>query len=795
MSAGNEFRLARLLVLIVVLSVCIDCRTAGAGNTHITRIVVPAHASPAETHAAGELVKYINRMTGQTLPLLFEGDARDNGRAIILGRTRDNLTTHNPDSWPLDTIYIGYGTGDIAIMGQGAQGTLFAAYEFLRDQGCRWYMPTEIGEHIPQRQYLDLPDKPKTHTPSFWDRGWYIVPTNDRIIFNGWAVRNGVNCLSGNYSTVEYSPELGYGRQKCMGHNLTTFVPSGNHPYARVEKVREMFAAHPQWYPVVNGKRTWMYKDGRYVQACLSNPEVVQETARHVIEYFRQNPRSVSYSIGHNDEPTYWCECEACLAMDGTGSTWKANDLYDAYPRNPQCKNGPGSMSSRYVKFANQVARIVAKECPGKYISFFAYGSTHTPPRDPNWTLESNVIVEYADSGTCYRHAVDDPACQINAELAEWLGGWTSRAKVTCYHYPPMGSNFDLPTIFTHSFKRYLGYLKKTGVIGLAGENQGTWGGSALFHYLEARLLWDIDTDVDKLVQEFCRDMYGPAAPAMESFYNTFEQKLQELPGHWAYSNQGKPDFDKGTMQTLLKLLDQARQQADSPLVQKRVKLMQVSMNCFVMAQMEANPGDQANAAMFDHYKKLQSETLQMIEEINLPIPVVVTGQFIDKLKKGGYRPPFEAMKGKELLTLPLVWRFRTDPNNEGLKQNWSRAPGAKEAPWQDIRVDDYWTEQGFNYHGTAWYATTLKIPDGVEEELWLLFEILDGDAEIWINGQSAGRLPGDPWDKPKAVELTPLAKAGGEYQVVVRVVKETFSAGICRPVKLMETYRITGDR
>ena len=28
-------------------------------------------------------------------------------------------------------------------------------------------------------------------------------------------------------------------------------------------------------------------------------------------------------------------------------------------------------------------------------------------------------------------------------------------------------------------------------------------------------------------------------------------------------------------------------------------------------------------------------------------------------------------MRGKELLTLPLVWRFRTDPDNVGLKQGW----------------------------------------------------------------------------------------------------------------------------
>ena len=180
---------------------------------------------------------------------------------------------------------------------------------------------------------------------------------------------------------------------------------------------------------------------------------------------------------------------------------------------------------------------------------------------------------------------------------------------------------------------------------------------------------------------------------------------------------------------------------------------------------------------------------------MNLPFPLVVTGPYKDRLKSGSYRPPFEAIGGKELLTLPLVWRFRTDPDDEGLVQGWAKTPSADSSNWQDIRVDNYWTEQGINYHGVAWYATTIKIPDGQKEYIWLLFEKLDGAAEIWIDGQLAGKLPGAPWDKPKAVEFTKLVKPGGQHQLVIRVVKESHAAGICRPVKLTESYKIIGDR
>jgi len=252
--------------------------------------------------------------------------------------------------------------------------------------------------------------------------------------------------------------------------------------------------------------------------------------------------------------------------------------------------------------------------------------------------------------------------------------------------------------------------------------------------------------------------------------------------------------FDKDHLRTLQKLLDQARGQATSPLVHKRLQMVQASLNAFFLTQMEDDLTAQTDAGSYDRYKKLRSDILGILEELNLPFPMIVTGPYKDHLKRGDYRPPFEAINGNELLTLPLVWRFRTDPADEGVKQGWAGKPSADGAQWQDIRVDDYWTSQGINHHGVAWYATTLTIPDGVEDYLWLLFQVLDGEAEIWIDGKSAGTLPGDPWDKAKAVDLTKFVDAGGEHQLVIRVEKDIFAAGICGPVKLTESYKIIGD-
>ena len=80
------------------------------------------------------------------------------------------------------------------------------------------------------------------------------------------------------------------------------------------------------------------------------------------------------------------------------------------------------------------------------------------------------------------------------------------------YDYPPTGRHLHVPTGFFRHYQKLLRFLHRNGVIGLSGESQGVWAGSALFHYVRARLMWDIDADVDQLIEEYCRDLFGDAA-------------------------------------------------------------------------------------------------------------------------------------------------------------------------------------------------------------------------------------------------------------------------------------------
>ena len=760
----------------------------------ISSIVIPVEAQPAEHHAAADLRSYIEMMTGIKASIVTEGQPRPTGRAIILGRTKDNLTVHNPDNypWPRDTIYIGYGKGDIAIIGQGEQGTLFAAYEFLRDQGCRWYTPCLDGTVIPRRGQLDLAGNPKRHTPSFRRRGW--VPPNAggttwKTYYLPWAVRNGLNALNASM-VVEYPATLGYGIGDRDGHTLGGLIPSGD-----TEGAAEAFAAHPEWYPLIStafgdeygNKRIWksIRGAGWMVQACFSNPGTAQEAARKVIKWFNSHPRCSFYCVGVNDNG-YFCECEGCKALDGPSSTWKANDIYDSYPQ--YSKTGPGPMSARFVKFVNRVARIVGEQCPGKYVGLLAYATTVAPPQEEGWTLEPNVAIVYAyGDGLCYRHDETDPTCKQNALMHKWLGEWVKSGNpVYIYDYPPTGhpTYFDVPTGFTHRYKQYVTYMKTMGVQAWCGEGQGTWTSSGLWQYLKARLLWDMDTDVDTLVSEFCRNMYGPAAAEMKAFYDTYDREITDGVEHAVYGGWfGKLEYN--TIARLNACLTRAEKKLGNAdeVFAGNVAKMRVSMNCLMILLMEANAADAKYAPLFELYDQEQESCLELMNKYDIR----VASGMMNRLSHN-YRPPFEALSGKPILTLPLIWRFRTDRDDEGITEGWHKAPDSQSSAWTDIRVDASWTNQGFDYHGVAWYAIRFTVPQEYKGRLWLLFEALDGDSEIWIDGKSVGKLPLHPWDKPKGVDVTSVVTPGKESQLVIRVVKGHSAAGIWKIVKLVTT-------
>ena len=612
-------------------------------------LIVPASPTPVETHAAYELSDFLGTVLGTPIPIVDENDPHPASRALQVGGTAANLAAHNPSVWPPDTIYIGYGPGtnDIAVLGEGPQGTLFAAYEFLRDLGCRWYYPAHIfpeHEFIPFDPAPSLPVVPTSHTPSLRERGWNPAAVSPGVWFNDmidWAVRNGLNTLRPG-TEFDYGAGRGHGLRYRGGHTLPTLIPSGDFPGTDAT-----FAAHPEWYPLVGGVRVKQYPDGRPVQATLSETGAVAEVAAQINTYLASNPDCYRFSLSPADEPTYWSEIAGDIAMDGINSTWVANNIFDAF--GVRSRTGPGPMSMRWSEFVNQVADIVAGAHPGRRLSTFAYASTVAPPRDAGWTLRPNVMIEYAfGDGLCLLHGETDPSCPQNTNLNDWLVGWMTHGNPTIfYDYPPSGRELDVPSGFTRRYASLIAYTHGLGITGWSGEGQGSWAGSGLWNYLKARLLWDVNEDVDGLIDEYCTAVYGAAAGSMTNYYHRFEVEIGGLPDHSVYGGWTS-QLGADAIVRLNDILIAANSEAVAARSLRSVMMMRVAMNALILHWLEANPYER-HTLPYD-YGSIRAQTLQWIADFQVP----VNDLWRDALEAGGYQPP--ADRYDQVNGTPAAW-------------------------------------------------------------------------------------------------------------------------------------------
>jgi len=139
----------------------------------------------------------------------------------------------------------------------------------------------------------------------------------------------------------------------------------------------------------------------------------------------------------------------------------------------------------------------------------------------------------------------------------------------------------------------------------------------------------------------------------------------------------------------------------------------------------------------------------------------------------------------RDYQTLDGDWRFRFDPDDEGLAAGWQR-PGADVSQWDTIAVPSSWdlkdlpTDWG-SYDGSrfgegtafadgyAWYRTNTTIPGSwAGREVRLNFLAVNYWADVWVDGTYVGAHEGG--HTPFALPVGDLLRPGRDATIVVRV-------------------------
>ncbi len=457
----------------------------------LAEIVLPVDPSFLEQQAAEELRAYLRRITGADFRIVSEGREKAEAR-VFVGRTKRALAEFGErlDVLGKEGFLLSNDGTSMVIIGGGDYGTLYGAYELLEKYcGVRWYAPGDLGEIVPRCAMLSLPGFREEQRPRFEMR-WVGKDT-------AWNLRNKMNRVI----DPDYPPAF-------------RVVPSIYHSQYSLLPVKEYFPQHPEYFALIDGKRC----NDRNAKLCYSNPEVAHTVAERMAELLRSD-LSISLISFSPSDGQFWCDCEGCRAMDEPDVA--ADQRY----------------SRRSLIFYNKLAELLEREFPDQPVLVGAYNVYTQPPLDPDLRAHPNlrVIVTHYDE-YCMAHPVDDPDCPLNAKFRALLSAWQDRGVggVYFYEYYRKVNWLNLPWPIVHSISRDIPYFASIGTRGLFTQySLGDVWTNLLDYYVAAKLLWDPDTDVRALLEEFYRLFYGPAAEPMRAYYEALEDAMANCGRHF----------------------------------------------------------------------------------------------------------------------------------------------------------------------------------------------------------------------------------------------------------------------
>lgn len=363
-------------------------------------------------------------------------------------------------------------------------GSFNAVVDFLRSLGCRWYVPHEIGEVIPEVKTIALLQVNKTVNPDFAMRA--PDQLNRKFAQSGatreevlWQMRLGLHF---GYDVI--GTNVGHGIAQVTG-------------YAAEE--------HPDWFALRAGKRDTDFRN--HGQPCLSSEGLFEANVRYVRKVFDILDLP-AVSVMPPDAFVSMCECDLCKGKNTPDRGWA------------------GQLSDYVWNYVDRVAREAYKTHPDKKITCCAYGSYLLPPTNID-QLSPNLLVGIAQ----YRIGFNDAKRkQLFAELRrDWLAKLPEGNKqFWLYEYYRSAGNAN-PAYFPRLIAEDMRSLK--GIcIGEFNDMTRSMEGianMAVEHinlYVTARCQWDADLDIDALMEDYYTKFYGPAREPMKAFIEHCEQ-------------------------------------------------------------------------------------------------------------------------------------------------------------------------------------------------------------------------------------------------------------------------------
>jgi len=463
-------------------------------------LVVSSATGECEEFAARELQKYLKRMTGKTLPVR-KRKARPRGEIALIVRrreTRPRLPLTEDD----EAFEIHVTKDRIRLTGGTPRSLLYAVYAFLEGLGCRWIAPAfsfyrGIGhEVVPRLDRWDVKAGRRRSAPTFLYRRRNIEEARSNTIANtiqliDWMAKTRMNALA---FTIDYqhtgrftwdkvrsrlAPEL---RKRGM------IIEVGGHGYENFIHPEEFFDAHPEWFALVNGKRS----DNPHHAFNTSNRAAMRLFVSRVVDYVEAHPDIDILDLWPNDYIT-WSTDPDSLAQ--------------------------GSPARRQAIITKAVRDAMRRKKLPVMLETISYSNHAQYPE--NFDYPTDVIVDLWPWWHEYRAPIFDPS-ELNARRSlipfhDWAPKYKGVLGAGCYHMKY--SWLSKPIVFPGVMWAEMSYYRDLGLQSIVTFGEpGSWLTYELTQYLFARLGWDASSDINAVVADYCRARFGDAAVEMEDY-------------------------------------------------------------------------------------------------------------------------------------------------------------------------------------------------------------------------------------------------------------------------------------
>ena len=501
-------------------------------------IVIPDEAGklvfpPNDTYQypAQFLQKHIEKSTGKKLPIVRESKASKDKRKIFIGNT-NAAKKFNFKCKPEELILQPVGddliiTGEITPDGID-RGTLFGVYEYLeREFGIRFL-------------YADNP-RWSQYGPGT------VIPKKSEITFPQTTVRSAPTFQQREGGVGYYYQKIPIQKQWHPVLRFGSTIPRQNANHTQNNWYHLYSKTHPEYFAKdKNGNPKFNHRLYYRNYICLSSDAVFERMMQSIAEFDAGKPEAwrpfdsrppkgnyVYFSCNDGMTPAANCHCEKC---------YPALELNKPYE-----EQGSNLFFSYVAKYAN----AIKAKYPGRKLAVLAYSHYLAPP--DKISIPDNVEITYVGPSI---HYSSNPAKY--KQHSDYIKKWhklfnNDKSRMTLWFniVGPQTYLSNCPFMYYHVFQKFLKehqhcisglfinglspYLRRLGDRGFYGTIH-----TIPMMYLQARMLWNIDCDVEEVLKDFCDKSYGKGGEKMLAYYKLVTDRWE---GRYQ-DNESMPQFD-----------------------------------------------------------------------------------------------------------------------------------------------------------------------------------------------------------------------------------------------------------